>query len=177
MLRLRETQHLEGLWFASSKVPSLYVLVWSKRCLLSPLGPGSCPWRERTVCWGARGCRTPPLRAPQWYPLGLFWAPSTPPSMAVPRPLVPGAQPSLQLWRGRSVAAQAFWALVPVPALEGPPWTLYLLLSSLQPLSLENGPCGSRQKSLCAALSGPSGPSVFPLCCDPSRPGPRSVLG
>lgn len=64
MLRLRETQHLEGLWFASSKVPSLYVVVWSKRCLLSPLGPGSCPWRERTVCWGARGCRTPPPGSP-----------------------------------------------------------------------------------------------------------------
>lgn len=91
MLRLRETQHLEGLWFASSKVPSLYVLVWSKRCLLSPLGPGSCPWRERTVCWGARGCRTPPTGLPS----GTLWGSS-------------GRRARLQAWQ-----CHVPWARVP----------------------------------------------------------------
>ena len=120
-----------------------------------------------------------PTRAPQWSPLGLLWAPSTPPSMAVPRPLGPGAQ----LLSSSGEAGQwlhrlsGLWSLcLPWSTQEGPPWTLHLLLSSLQTLSLENGPCGSRQKSLCAALSGPSGPSVFPLCCDPSRPGPLALL-
>ena len=109
---------MEGLWFASSKVPSLNaLLVWSKRSLLSPLGPGSCPWREREVCWGARGCRTPHPGSPV-VPSGAPLGPKHPSKHGSAASPGPGCPASLQLWRGRSVAAQAFWALVPVPALE-----------------------------------------------------------